>query len=335
MPSDNLFLALSKYDRKRSSENYLTEAFAYLLRYLLKHEPALGVHILNRLCGVEDGFLPDDAEKIVVATQTSTEEGIPDITISAPGKLVRIEVKKESWPHEGQLKRYAADLDRANADFKALVLLTRYDTEVPADVGRPVHRVRWFEIHDWLEQAQLDSPVAGYLARQFARFLEASQMTIQRVGWELAPGIVALKNFVAMLGAAIEAAGLKEKQRQITFARGYFGCYIEGSKFWCGLGYDRPLPLWFQEYDCPRIDKDMLKNGPYPLKHTSSGHEAYTLNLEDEDVAFFALSKEKQLAKLAGFIKWAYDRFKKAEAAAGAGEVTTQEAGRESDDETR
>lgn len=63
----------------RQDENFVTEACAFLLDYLLDHEPHLGRSLLAFLCGGPTGFWNDETHRPVVTTQWSTEEGRPDI----------------------------------------------------------------------------------------------------------------------------------------------------------------------------------------------------------------------------------------------------------------
>jgi hypothetical protein len=338
MAPDNLFSTLGKYDASRTAENYLTESFAYLLGCLLERDPAFGIQVVNRLCGIETGFVLEDAPKARARTQQRTGKGIPDLVLSAPGKLVYVEVKDESPASATQLAQYREHLDGSGAAFRRLVLLTRFATEIaPSDDG-PHRCVRWFEVYDWLALhgrtgTQVPEDV-HFLVRQFAQFLEVQGMTVERIGWELMPGLDALMRFRLMLDAAIDAAGLKGVVGSMRAGSYFYGCSIEQSKFWCGLEYRRPLTFWLQRYRCPAVDLDVLKTGPYELKYTASGKEGYALNLEDEQVAFFASTKENQLARLADFIKKAYEAFREAEAAAAAKGASVHGVQQEAEDES-
>jgi len=319
MPSDDLFSALSKYDGSHSAENYLTEAFAYLLRYLLKQEAPFGTYLVNGLCGVQDEFLPGDADKVTIATQTIIANGVLDITISAPGKVVYLEAKDYSLPVAEKLRRYRKDLDGREEGFKRLVLVTRFATDLTLGEEGPHHLVRWSQIHDWittaLEKAPPQRAAACYLAEQFVHFLEAKEMSEERVSWELAPGVVALTSFAAMLDSAITGAGLKHKKVKVPSSTAtYYGWTIEPPKYWCGLLYQTPSVLVFQLLDgCPKAIKEHLRRSGQLVP--TSDYDGFCLDLEDENVAFFALGKERQLKTLTDFIKGCYDRVKQAEQA--------------------
>lgn len=316
MRAQDLYSALRRYDGTRSAENYLTESFAYLLRSLLREDPHFAAFLINRVCGVDDAFVADECERIDVRTQVATEHGIPDLVISAPGKLLYVEVKDHAEPVPEKLAGYRREVEGQDATLKRLVLLTRWAPDLPVMSDGPHHCVRWFEVHHWIAATlHQRGDVARFLAGEFVLFMEAQGMAINRVGWELMPGLEALMNFMVMFDAAFEEAGLKSMQGQIRASRDGVGCSVEDSKFWCGLDYRRPLSVIFYRWYCPRVDSKVLSSGPYELGKSSSGAEAYRLSLEAEDVAFFALSKDNQLRLLASYIRAAYDTFKAAEAA--------------------
>ncbi len=319
MAQPDLFSALSKYDASNSPENYLTEVFAFLLRHMLAEEPAAAVALLNNLCGADDAFKfkQEDCPRITVETQVTTGQGRPDMAIRAPGHLAYVEAKKDSPLSLTQTRAYLRALDHSDAGHQRLVVLTKYAVDTPDDPR--VRRVRWFEVHDWLTQAEPRSRTSRFLVGEFTRFLGANRMKLERVGWELMPGVDALTNFRQMLDAAVEHAGLKDVQGGMRAGLDFVGCTMDTSKFWCGLEFQRPLRVWFQGYKVTSLDQDVLKAGPHPLVRRPSGYTGYALDLEDEEVAFFAKGKEKQLSLLADFIKKAYDAFKKAEATAATG----------------
>jgi len=305
----NLFSALSKYDGSTSPENYLTEAFAFLLRHLLAYEPSAAVSLLNDLCGAnrEFGFAKDEASSIVVETQVTTKQGRPDIMISVGNKLACIEVKKEAPLRENQLEHYGEALDASPASHKRLIVLSRHDLDIPAKGRQPDHRVRWYHVHDWLSKAELSDLASCYLRRHFTAFLEASHMSIERVGWELMPGVEALVNFGKMLAAAVEQAGLQDEAGKITFTGEYCGCYVgAGNSLWCGIYYERPILFYFsvQPWYHPSAKALLLGEAQSTYDKDDDG---FHLDLESESVHFFALGKDAQLGCLAKFVRTCHD----------------------------
>jgi len=107
---ENLFSVLSKYD-SASEENYLTEAFVFLVNHLLDRDRPVGIQLLTDLCADNDEFTFDPGEPIAIVTQRSTEVGRPDIEISTRDTLISIEVKHDSGLGPTQLQRYKKALE--------------------------------------------------------------------------------------------------------------------------------------------------------------------------------------------------------------------------------
>ena len=72
-------------------ENFLTEVFAYILNFFVRHEKTSAIQIMNL---ITDGkFCPSatDLNSIDITTQISTTEGRPDIKIETKTHLIYIE----------------------------------------------------------------------------------------------------------------------------------------------------------------------------------------------------------------------------------------------------
>ena len=95
MSNENIFSALAKYN-SAEDENYLTEAFVFVLNSLLIRECAVGCEILTKLCTENKEFSFDPDEVISLSTQETTEQGRPDIKVASTDKLIYIEVKDYS-----------------------------------------------------------------------------------------------------------------------------------------------------------------------------------------------------------------------------------------------
>ena len=95
MSGGNIFSALAKYN-SAIDENYLTEAFVFIINSLLEQDLPLGLEILTRLCVKDNEFAFNIDKAISVSTQETTEQGTPGIKVSSPDKLIYIEVKHDS-----------------------------------------------------------------------------------------------------------------------------------------------------------------------------------------------------------------------------------------------
>jgi hypothetical protein len=296
----DIFSALAKYNSARD-ENYLTEAFVFLINYLLSNERPIGTEILNKLCVRNNEFYFDIDEVITVSTQEVTEQGTPDIKIFTPDKLIYIEVKHDSSLGYKQISRYKKAIESSVVGTNKVILLTRFNIDIEEEIEKPYKHVRWFEIYNWLADAKTQDSVAAYLIEQFKSFLEVKQMSIQKVGWEYINGIPALNNLINMIEVAIQGASLDVYQKSAAWdAKGF---YVESTEFWCGIHYDNPLILSFNMMHKTKYNRERLKESRYELRE---GRYRLWFRLPLEEIHFFSLDKDEQLEKLTKFVKIAY-----------------------------
>ena len=305
MVKQSIFSALAKYN-SATDENYLTEAFVFLINSLLTRERAVGLEVLNHLCVQNNDFCFGMDEAISVSTQDVTEQGTPDIKISSPDKLIYIEVKHDSPLGYQQLERYKKALVSSTATFKQVVLLTRFAIDFAEQAERPYKHIRWREVHDLLENTKdkIKDKVSGYLSAQFVSFLEAKGMSIQQVGSEYIKGIPALNNMMSMIEKAIEESGMHfYKSYPRAAGWGFKGFWMEDKQFWCGIYYHNPLVVTFQLVDKRKFNKELIGTTDYKLKE---GNVRLWFRLPLEEINFFSLDKDKQLEEITKFVKTAY-----------------------------
>lgn len=303
---DNLLVRLHKW-AYRQDENFLTEAFAHLLTYLLAHEPEAAVGLLNDITG---GFFSEEgkpARGIKVRTQVTTSEGKPDLEVrsTTPSRMVFIEVKSESPVKLDQLRRYQAAL-QANACPSRLVLLTRHPTNLGENDPHPDKVVRWHQVAAWLEDhhGQYNfKPVSSHLVGQFLGFLTERNMTMSQVSWELPSGVRALRRLADMLYEAASACGV---EAQIWGNALYCGVYLNRRDYWLGISFDEPEILVFHTYN-RKVDPEAaarLEEGEVlPWKEDpTTFYWLNRLDLQSEEVHFFARSKVSQVTVLEEFL---------------------------------
>ena len=301
---ENIFSALAKYS-SGESENYLTEAFVFLLTHLLEGDRKTAVKILDRLCVKDKGFGFDPEQTIIISTQKTTEEGRPDIEIVAPNTRIYIEVKDYAHLGYRQIERYRKALEAYSEKNKCIVLLTRFAVELEGG-AEPDKHVRWFEVYNWLAEAELEDPVSEYLVRAFMDFMEEKQMSIQKVGWEYIKGVPALTNLMNMIQVAIESLSLPIHQR--TAGWDWKGFYIRDNEHFCGIYFDRPLTLVL-DVTKGKYDSEMLAEPRYPIEETQ--HSILFL-LDLEATHFFSLNKDEQLALITTFLRASLEDAQKA-----------------------
>lgn len=167
----DLYSSLFKWAH-RQDENFLTDAFAFILKRLLASEPELGRQFVMWMCfGKEQqtGFVGE----LKVATQTTIKEGRPDIWIRGENSLALVEVKKGSGLGDRQMERYREILEKSNATHCRLVLLTHYTVDFGDDDVKPDISVRWGEVATQLNQIPAVCPITKFLIGEFITFLRS------------------------------------------------------------------------------------------------------------------------------------------------------------------
>lgn len=308
--SGNLFVRLHKW-AYRQDENFLTEAFAYVLKHLIEYEPEAAVHLVESLTGGLIRLKPEQTKLLRIESQAVSDEGIPDLMLRTAHQLVIVEVKSASEPRPEQLVRYRRLLKESGLAETALVLLTRYPVNLEEGTERPEVRVRWFQVAEWLnleQQRYTFQAVSKYLVEQFVGFLRTRNMVMGEVTWELPGGVRALRALADMLYEAATACGVRAR---IWGNRGCMGVYLEGQLYWVGVDFDRPEILTFETWNAAvdRESAERLGAGKiYEWTNEPGFGWRRELNLETEEVHFFARSKASQLQLLENFLRECLDQ---------------------------
>ncbi len=300
MNTENIFSALSKYSSSQD-ENYLTESFVFVLNELLRRERQICLDILTKLCIKDNEFSFDIDEDVLVTTQEVTDVGIPDIKILTPDKLIYIEVKDSATVHRNQISQYKKALELSTANFKHVVLLTRFAVDFKEQEERPYKHIRWYEVYNWLANAKAQDLVSIYLIESFKSFLEDKHMSIEKVGWEYINGVPSFNNLINMIDVAIKGASLHVHQKSAGWASKAF--WLEKKRYWCGVYYSAPLVVIFKAIHKEGLNPELLSTPTYPIKEA---HSSYWFQLKLEDIHFFALDKDRQLEELNKFVRTAY-----------------------------
>jgi hypothetical protein len=282
----NIFEALSHFNV--SQENYLTESFVFLLKFLLLRAPDLGLAILNQLCGQQVIFEAEDIAGLEITTQLKDKADQPDIWIRTPkqDKLVYVEVKHDAPLGSKQLERYRDSLGKSGYKDTGLVLLAR--SRVSANdttlrLNEDYRLMCWYQVYNWLSRNDRQDAVCDYLIQNFLFFLERKGMSVQKVSSDYVSGILAMNNLMEMLKPAIGEAipGARPKLQYSWVSRGFF----VGNSY-CGIRFEVPHLLAFESYK----DKSLV------FKRD--------LNLTNEN--FFALNKDEQFERIVQFLREAY-----------------------------
>lgn len=243
--SEDLFSTLAHY-AFRQEENFLTEAWVYLIKQILDREKTLGISLLGKFLSFPAQDIQLRQDMIEILTQVTFAVGRPDIVVRVGDDSVfYIEVKHDSRIGEYQLKDYLEALEREDAVNKKLILLTRSRNSVQETKlgSKYYHHVCWYEISGWLSELQIKDEVANYLVEEFLSFLREKEMSMERISWEFIKGVPAFRNLTNMLGLAVEEAYPELNVRR-TIGWDWIGYYLgEDLDIWVGFYYISHLTI--------------------------------------------------------------------------------------------
>jgi hypothetical protein len=166
-----------------------------------------------------------------------------------------------------------------------------------------------------------NDPEVNYLIVQFLNFLRERNVTMERVGWELENGVRSWSSLMSMAQEAVSSLGYVPVS---TFGKDWVGWYfqekdVQGrrlgqSLFYLGAYWDKPKILVFQTEGVivPSNFFDIAKCGKMmgPTKWSNE------LDLDSEEIHFFAKSESSQLQTVLKFLGSCLDLTKQYKAAA-------------------
>lgn len=188
--ADNLFVKLHHW-ATRQDENFTTEVFVYLLKYLQFHEKDVFLHLVANLSGNLIGANTDKSDEIVITTQVRYDGTIQDIQLQTPDKLVFVEVKVGSTLGRKQVETYLNYLKQTNykPGNTLLVCLTR--SPISSEITDGAYSIRWYQIARWLEQELelANDSTSKFLISSILEFLAYQKATLSRVSSPVFDGI--------------------------------------------------------------------------------------------------------------------------------------------------
>ncbi len=228
----NPFLSLLKHKPeagKSSKENFLTEAFVFVLslenNLLLKH-------LLKRIYPKKNE-IGSRRNEFEIETQFSIKESTlqtkyPDICIHSKDTIILIENKVESGlnyskgasdRYEPQTKFYEAYLNKSNKPFKKLIIITKYPFE---DAGEGIN-ISWYQVYGWIKEygdsfTQNTGELFKYNVCWFLELLEELDMKpemILKEDWKVAERWDALNKAMIRAKAHIIDAIVKKYKWEI------------------------------------------------------------------------------------------------------------------------
>jgi len=310
----NLFLSLLKYkplENKTPLENFITEAFVFLLSWSLETERKIFNEFLKLL-----GISITNSNKIELYTQKSFKCGdtvaIPDILIKIDSEFHFIEVKvfsefnlyteeKENEEEKviNQIEKYEKIILPSK---KYIYSLTVNPPNIEFQTKSFIKSITWQDISNLFASADCESGLKKML-NNFNELLIKNNMVFSKVSKELILGINELLSFHNQLGIVLSEINYPKKQSNSI---GYIGYYVDiknpGIRLWIGINLKYPEYIKIQIVNkellqrFSKLNRDMYKEDPVNNKcYLASTYEF-------EENCYFELDGIKQKEELFSWI---------------------------------
>lgn len=306
--NNNLLVRLLKWAR-RQEENFLTEALTHLLEAFRQAGSPVCCELVDLLTGGKISISSTELATLEFSTQVVESLGRPDLVIRHDDKLVYVEVKKEAKVREDQLQAYRTQLNAFPELQTGLSLLTRYPLIASVKSQVDTH-IRWYHLYDVLESHlqnnTISDPVLMAIANQFNGLLIERGLKMTQVSWELSAGLKALANLQLLLAEAASSLSLPAT----TFTNKYWSGIKFGKdkEFWAGIDFESPTILGVGTLRSVADTDEAEKLG---LAIYGDEQAWQSVDLESEQVHFFARSRASQLRFLETYLKDAMVLLKK------------------------
>jgi hypothetical protein len=159
--SDSLLVSLSSYrprSGRKSIEDFITEAFAWLLRSREELQQEFIKKIDARIRN-ESGKALDFSDSAQWSTQESLSNSRPDMIAQAEGRAIAFEHKIHEDASSDQLRRHGEGLDdKFGGGYVVLITSAKWHYTDPADL-----KITWRDVYIWLgEWANEDKMVREF-----------------------------------------------------------------------------------------------------------------------------------------------------------------------------
>jgi putative methionine-R-sulfoxide reductase with GAF domain len=294
----NIFNQLCKW-AGRQDENFTTEAFIYVLLHLQQVDPEAAAVLLHKITGSKLLLDGDQIEVVQIKPQSSTDQGKPDIEIRFHNSLIFIEVKINSDFEKTQISRYRSELVKSGFSNTLLITITKYPYPFYQKdaTEQPDINIRWHQISDWLRELKAAHQVSTFLISQFVEFLIKRGTAMSKVTWELSNGLSSFQSLLTMINEALTAQ--KIPIYRASAAWDWHGYFIEEKKLFVGIYFNKP--------NCVTINTEVsLKQGTDTsilIGKVDNGRWQNDLDLESEEIHFFARTKASQIECLETFLQ--------------------------------
>jgi hypothetical protein len=204
-----------------------------------------------------------------------------------------------------QIQRYSRLIEGNGAQSKCLILLTKYQAP-RINQQMPVRAIRWTFITEllWLVLSQSGlSNTSSHVIRQFIGFLEVKGMSVKKAGWEMVAGITEFMNFKIVLRQCIESSGAVKVWQASGANHQGWGIPDAAERrtiFYIIVRFADPGQLFFLSSTRQHVNEGS-RHLWEPSMHAQGALER-SIDLESENVYFFARSLDSQREVLARFV---------------------------------
>jgi len=310
MAADNLLTVLHKWAH-RQDENFVTDAFAHLLRNLLRETPTVGSELIAMLCGGRLPLAPAQCSGVLVVTQGPSDIGTPDITITWDDSLLFVEAKLDSGFGRTQLQRYhdllARRIGSGSCRQGCLTTLTRRQPSAAASELFKCVTVRWHAIAKFLNavpDSSISNPQTLFLVRQFSEFLTQRMVEMQQITSELSEGVHALRRMLEMIGESLDEFRVPVHQKMSGWYK--VGYWLENKRWRVVISYRHPHVIVFETVGVPitQIHMAEILDGMFhePKKGDKRRKWINRLDLNSNEGEFFQLPAEQQKDRIDAFL---------------------------------
>jgi len=323
---NSLFNRLIKYNPNRDttpSENFITEAFVYLLEYSL----IARTDFLKMFCSfLGITITQNDYEVTSIDTQRYYStiydiQAVPDISLQVKTQLILIEVKIDSSInsyqipkrpyHINQIEKYQGIKTSCN---KLIYTLVKYPSHGEFSNTCPDFQkeVYWYDIYNLITKYCPDDIVDSFLCKELIKFMEEIKMAAPKVTYELQAGMQALNNLFLQIENSLDDLKIPSNR---SFGYNWTGYYlfendkkIDKNYGFIGTYWD-PEKLTFIYID----EKAQLeiRNKSIESDFQSHPHEKkFCKYFVFENEHYFCLNADEQLRKLKKWIEENYNLLK-------------------------
>lgn len=308
----NHFSCLAKGNPQK--ENFLSEAFVFVLRKLLNPTSREGCEFVKELLGNISGLDFSKENDITITREEKVEGGRLDIKIETPDKLIYVENKVESSVSIDQLNKYKSHLGKQNKNNSKMILITKYGIEdkVKSSLDKWWTWDQIYHVLITLRQTKGDNlpEIAMFFIEHLIYYLKEEGMITEKVSSAFIEGVGSMINLIEQIRFVLNQKGCPIIQRSAgeQFNGFYFKVDKDSlSRQWLGIFY-------YDYYKKPSFNQIVFELSDFNIQETDykgKFHFEYdrkrfnvpSLLFNFKENQFFTIGKDEQLKKLAEFIQ--------------------------------